>query len=184
MKVSRPLFSPRAIASHRSESMLSVTLGSIVRPCVTRQVASWITTVHWPGSRPDRSNRITASTPVAAAGSKTCGSPSTAADAVVGWKVVAIPTLLGPSLPTEPRCRKPRDLACCAKRGLSSWPAEHARRPWSHRTDPERPPSLCLELERHARTRGPRDPATGDPPRHPRHPRRPARRGRHTEGGG
>src|SRR5438132_1047785 len=91
MKASRPLFSPRAMASHTSESMMRVTVGSIVRPCITRQVPSWRTTVHCPGSRPERSNRITASTPAAAAGSNTCGSPSTAADAVVGWKVVTMP---------------------------------------------------------------------------------------------
>src|SRR6266581_2258780 len=59
MKASRPLFSPRAMASHTSESMTRVTVGSIVRPCITRQVPSCRTTVHCPGSRPDRSNRIT-----------------------------------------------------------------------------------------------------------------------------
>src|SRR6266850_5111247 len=90
MNASRPLFPPRAMASQTSDSMVRVTVGSMVRPCMTRQVPSWITTVHCPGSRPDRSNRITASTPAAAAGSNTCGSPSTAAEAVVGWKVVTM----------------------------------------------------------------------------------------------
>ncbi len=84
MNASRPLFSPRAIASQRSESIVSVTVGSMVRPRITRQVPSRITTVHCPGSRPERSKSTTASTPTAAAASNTCGSPSTAADAVVG----------------------------------------------------------------------------------------------------
>src|SRR5262245_45994032 len=107
MKASRPLFSPRAMASQTSESIDSVTVGSIGRPCITRHVLSRTTTVHCPGSRPDRSKRITASTPAAAAGSKTCGNPCTAAGAVVGWNVVAMPRPpCGASVPTRSRGRK------------------------------------------------------------------------------
>src|SRR5437762_471340 len=60
----------------------------------SRHSLSLITTVHWPGSRPERSKRTTASTPAASAGSNTCGSPSTAAEGVVGWKVLTMPVLL------------------------------------------------------------------------------------------
>ena len=95
MNASRPLFSPRAIASQRSESIVRVTVGSIVRPGNTRHALSLMTSVHCPGSRPERSKRTTASTPATAAGSNTCGSPSTAADAVVGWKVLTMHDLLG-----------------------------------------------------------------------------------------
>src|SRR5262245_40445439 len=107
MNASRPLRSPRAIASQRSESIESVTVGSIGRPVITVHAPSRTTTVHCPGSRPDRSNRITASIPAAADASKICGSPATAADAVVGWKVVTIsPPLLGPE--GTRRARRPQ----------------------------------------------------------------------------